>query len=347
MKTIPNLVLTAVLCVAASSRAEEINPNHISLSGRFGFNVSGKFKGIGGGLLGPGGGSTRQTPDGDTYNYDDGYLLTDVSGNYGGQTWYVGYDDSSSQISGNTLLLSRSTASGSLNGSSEDAGPTLGFELVYSRELGRGEKRSWGLEAAVNWQPIDFKDNGRRYATVSRVTDAYAFESGTTPPSASPGSPYQGSYGGPGFLFNDTPISSSTTLVPGGAYVDGKHEFDGNLWGFRVGPYLEFDLGSRSHLAVSGGLAVGFLGADVDWSETAYLPGGGTASGSGRASDSEVLWGAYLQAQFSYDLGNDWRALAGAQYQYLGTYEHTFAGRGVELDMTGTFFFTIGFSKSF
>src|SRR5256885_10986486 len=44
--------------------------------------------------------------------FRSGYVLTDVSGNLGGQTWYWGYDDSASQISGNTILLNRSTVSG-------------------------------------------------------------------------------------------------------------------------------------------------------------------------------------------------------------------------------------------
>src|SRR5207248_6705068 len=56
--------------------------------------------------------SSRLTPRGDRYNYDDGYLLTDTSGNYGGQTWYWGYDNSANQISGNTIMLSRSTIMG-------------------------------------------------------------------------------------------------------------------------------------------------------------------------------------------------------------------------------------------
>src|SRR6266699_1485286 len=72
--------------------------NRLSLSARFGFNISGKFKGIGNGLFTVPAPNPRRTLDGDAYNYDDGYVLTDSSGNFGGETRYWGYDDSASQI---------------------------------------------------------------------------------------------------------------------------------------------------------------------------------------------------------------------------------------------------------
>ena len=58
--------------------------NRFSVNARFGLNISAKFKRASSlSLTAP----SRSTPDGNRYNYDDGYVLTDVSGNAGGQTW--------------------------------------------------------------------------------------------------------------------------------------------------------------------------------------------------------------------------------------------------------------------
>jgi len=342
------LVLTAALFTTASILAQEdAATNRVSGAVRLGFNVSGKFKGIGKGLFTASPPTPRLTPDGDQYNYDDGYLLTDASGNLGGQTWYAGYDDSAAQISGNQLLLSRSTASAGAAGKDQDADLSVGFEVTYQRQLGFNDRLAWGVEASVNYQPIQFSDNGNYAATVTKVTDAYAFTTGTTPPSATPGSPYQGSYGGPGFLFGDSIAGTSSQTIPSGATFSGRHEFDGNLWGLQLGMYGEHRLSQHWQASVSGGVALGFLSADVSWSEQAPLPGGGTASLSGGGNDSDVLFGFYLGASAAYDLGKNWSAFGGVQYQFLGSYENNFAGRAVEVNFSGSIFFTIGISKMF
>jgi hypothetical protein len=342
------LVLLATSCLAGgllNTHADEPT-NRFGASLRVGFNIAGKFKGLGNGLFTGGMPVPRLTPDGDTYNYDDGYILTDSSGNFGGETWYVGYDDSATQISGDQLLLSRSTVSANGSSSDQDADLSIGFEFQYQRQLGFGEKWAWGLEAALNFQPIQFEDTGDFGAAVTRTTDAYAFASGTTPPSASPSSPYQGSYGGPGFLVGDSVVGTTTQTLPNGATFAGRYDFDGNLWGMRLGLYAERGLSQRWLAALSGGLATGWLSADVSWSENATLPGGGTATLRGSDDDSDFLFGFYLGATAAYDLGKDWSAVGGVQYQFLGEYENNFAGRTAEVNFSGGLFVTLGISKT-
>jgi hypothetical protein len=341
------LAVLGLLAAAPSVPAQNEAANRFSLSGRLGFNVSGKFKHIGNGLFTASTPTPRFTPDGDPYNYDDGYLLTDVSGNFGGQTWYVGYDDSAAQVVNDQLLLSRSTASANVSGKDQNADVSVGFELNYRRQLGFNDRFAWGLEAALNYQPIEFGDNGQYGATVAKVTDAYAITPGTTPPAATSGSPYQGSYGGPSFLFGDAVVGTSSQTIANGATFSGRHEFDGNLWGLQLGMYLDLPLEPRWQASVNAGLAVGFLSADVKWSESASLPGGGTAALAGGGSDNDALFGFYLGARLGYDLGDDWSVFGGAQYQFLGSYDGNFDGRTVEVDFGATFYLTIGFSKTF
>jgi len=342
------LVLSAAVCLAAHvSAASEEFTNRFTASARVGFRISGQFKGIGNGLFTGGPVTPRLTPDGDAYNYDDGYLLTDVSGNLGGQTWYVGYDDSATQISGNQLLLSRSTANASLSGADQDADNSVGFEVAYQHQLGYNKDYAWGIDASVNYQPVHFSDNGNYAAAVTKVTDAYAFTPGTTPPSATPGAPYQGSFGGPGFLFGDSIVGTSTQAIPSGAMISGSHEFVGRLSGGHLGAYGERQFGQRLRAGLAGGLALGILTADAGWSETATLPGGGTVSLSGIGSDVDVLVGFYLGATAAYKLTEDLHVLGGVQYQFLNDYSHDFAGRTVELDFSGAIYVTLGLSWSF
>jgi hypothetical protein len=347
MKTIRfNLVVLTVALFTVAAGADEIATNRLSFSGRLGFNISARFKNIAVAPIGAPA-SPRRTPsqpgqpDGDPYNYDDGYVLTDVSENYGGQTWYWGYDNSGSQISGNTILLSRTTttAAGGASGSFDDD-PSLGCELTYNRLLGVKDDARYGLEMAVNYLNLSLRAKDTFRGSATRVTDAYPFTSGTTPPDTATGL-YQGSFEGPGFVIGDTPVSSSTVVVPGATVTD-KRRFDGDLWGFRLGPYLEVPLGGPMNLSISGGLAVGLLNADAAWSQTT-----GNSTLSGRGDDWDVLWGGYVSAAVTWYLSERWSLIGGAQFQTLGDYEHSFGGRKVEVDLSNTWFVTLGLSYKF
>src|SRR6266498_3609580 len=90
----PVLVTSAMLCatLAAAEPSGDTDANwtnRVSLSLRLGLGISARFKGIGGSLQASAPAANgRRTPDGDRYNYDNGYVLTDLSGNVGNQTWY-------------------------------------------------------------------------------------------------------------------------------------------------------------------------------------------------------------------------------------------------------------------
>lgn len=341
------LLFGIALLVATAAPADEIATNRLSFSARFGLNITARFKNV---SVAPVSAPARPRttppqpgrPDGDPYNYDDGYALTDESGNFGGQTWYWGYDSSASQISGNTILLSRTTAgaSASSSPSSFDDDPQVGCELTYNRLLGVAHNARYGVEAAVNYLNLALHANSTFAGSATRVTDAYPFTPGTTPPDTATG-PYQGSFEGPGFVIGGTPVSSSATIVPGEAVTDGR-QFDADLWGFRLGPYLEVPLGARVNLSFSGGLAGGLLFDNVAWTQTS-----GNSTLSGHGDDFAVLWGGYVSAVASCRISEHWGLVGGAQYQNLGRYQHTFGGRQVELNLRGSIFLTVGLSCQF
>ena len=332
--------------------------NRLTLSLRYGLNINGRFKGRAGGanaafanVLA----NDRRTPQGDAYNYNNGYVLTDISGNAGGQTWYWGYDNSSQvNFANNTISFDRTTMSrlpGSGGDDSEDISK-LGAELAYNYEL--GVKEDWhqlryGLELAINWLPISFNNNNAYNASFSRLTDTYSYTPGTTPPGYGVGSelPYQGSFAGPNFVINVPPINSISTPLPGGDFLV-QQSFDANLWGFRLGPYLEMPLSKRWSLHLSGGLAVGLIDDDVSWRETLTLPEGGRAITSNYSgSNTQLLWGYYVGLQAAYQISQRWGVEAGVQYQDIGVYDHNFGGRAVELDLSKSIFIHAGLSFSF
>jgi hypothetical protein len=336
------LVAAAILVPAAvaEDQIETNSLNHIRFVPWAAFGIKARFQSPSSLLLSP----SRTTPDGNSYNYNDGYVLTDSSGNAGGQTWNWGYD-SSSQISGNSILMDQTVVSGnaSSSASTDLSNPGWGGELVYDRELGRHGNMRYGIESAINYAKISLSASGSGTGDIVQTTNAFAFNSGTTPPTA----PYQGTFNGPGFLIGSSPVSSSSTIMAGAADIMTTHRLNANIWGIKLGPYLEFPVDERVDLSISGGLAVALLDASASWTETVNLTGSGTLRASGGGRDLGFLCGGYIVATLSWQLSEHWDAEAGGQYQYLGVYRHSFGGSQVELDFSKSIFVTFGISYSF
>ena len=78
------------------------------------------------------------------------------------------------------------------------------------------------------------------------------------------------------------------------------------------------------------------------------LPGGaGTLTASGSGSDFSMLCGYYLGLNAAYQFTERWSVEAGMQYQNLGTYDHNFGGRMMQLDLSKSVFLTIGLGYRF
>jgi hypothetical protein len=323
---------------AAAAQTDTGSLDRVRFVGRAAFNLKGGFKDVGSFVANPG---ARTTPDGDPYNYDDGYVLTDVSGNAGGQTWYWGYD-SASQISGDTILMHRATVTGSTSsGAGTSSDSSLGFELVYDRKLGRYEQFDYGVEVAMNYVGVSLPGYNQGSANLTQTTDTYGFTPGTTPP----GAPYQGDFNGPGFLINAVPFSSIST--PGTATIVGNSKLDADVWAWRLGPYVDYSVTERLQLSFSAGLAMAVFSVSGSWAETMVISGQPPISAAGAGSDTALQWGVYLGLNASWQWRPQWGATIGLQYQYLDTYEEAIGGRAVELDLGKSIAVTFGVSYSF
>lgn len=364
---------TVAMLLAGSAMAEDTQRelNHFSFSGRFGFNIGVKMKDAGVATVSPVINNNRTTPSdpnrpgGDPYNYDNGYIYPDISGSGDGMTWYWGYDDSASQINSSTLnpgnynsalpdnsiLFSRTTSVGTSSGSQEfnDCGPYPGFELTYSRELGRDGENSYGLEFALNYLNLCMDAKSEASTTITTQTDAYLFADGTTPPSATPSLPYQQTYSGPltgtaGFMLNNT--VAGTVISYNTAAVAGRYKFQADLFGFRMGPYFEYPLDEKTSLTLAAGFAFNVVSADASWREVATS---GSVSSTTSYSDNitDVLWGGYAGGSINYRINPDWTAVGGFQWQDLSCFSHNLGAKKVELDMSSSIFLVVGLSYSF
>lgn len=351
------LPVTGALLFATAVSAEQSeqtylnSTNRVSLKLKLGFNIKGGFQGVGT-TFGPGSplANPRFTPRGDRYNYDDGYVFPDRSGSGDGLTWYWGYDDGAQVDASavNTIDMHRTTATGIVNDRSGTIDqPAVGAEISYDYEIGKkqddnGRELRYGIEGALSWLPIEFGGHSIYNLALAQTTDTYGYFDGTTPPTG----PYQGSYGGPGFVIQTASTRNVTSL--GAGTLDVRQNFDGNLWGARLGPYIEYPMSEKFSFHLSGGLAVGLMQAEASWSERLTLVGGGgTSRISGSGSDVDLLWGFYVGLDAQYQINERWGVEAGIQLQDLGTYSHNFGGRTAEVDLSEAIFIHLGISYSF
>jgi hypothetical protein len=298
--------------------------NRFGLSYRAGFNITASFKN-----KGP---SSASDPGpamgGVDHNYDDGFNRVDISGNAGGMTWNWGYA-SASQIVGDTLAFSSSRA-GTIN-RDVAADPSSGLELTYNRQLGTCDNWRWGLEAAWNYSALSLRDKsvaGNGPLTV----DTYRL-GGIVPPLP----PYAGTFAGPGPLIGDTPTRLPVTFVS---------KLDADVFGWRLGPYVDIPLSDRLTFSLSGGLAVLLVDSELDFHESVTV-GSSKISKSVSGSHADVLPGGYLSGAFSVAVTESLRVFTGAQYQGAGHYVHREGNKQATLDFGQSVFCMVGAAFSF
>jgi hypothetical protein len=304
--------------------------NRVMVSARAAFNIEAAFGYSASAPLGGG----RTTPDGDPYNYDDGYVYPDVSG--GTETWYWGYDDDTTQVVGNEVLLSQITSvvdSGMKE--YDESYVNLGAELTYSRVFEVDGKYQFGMDVSIACVPLNYDDRSQVQANEVTTTDGYAFTA-PNPPTG----PYQGTFDGPGFLISTTPSSSTVSEAPGSSF--GVYsELDGYLWSSRIGPFIEYPVTEDLMLHVSLGLSLGLVDVDASWHTDEAVPqrGGG--------DDSDFLSGGFISADLFWQMKEKWYVGYGLEFEYLNDWEEDFGSGRYSLDFTRTVQFNFGLLYAF
>jgi hypothetical protein len=324
--------------------------NRFGISYRAGFNITAQFKNVGNVARGAGGrGPGPATGGGIDRFYDDGYNRVDTSGNKDGLTWFWGYKDNETQVPGNDTLVMHSTTVSPITSKTIDSDPEHGGEVTWNREFCRSEKNKWicGLEGAFGWTDIDIRDHRPLVGGERKISDA--FDLGGVNPNVPPQNAqypgHAGTFEGPGPLIDDSP-TRTTMYSPNGATVFGTRRFDGDLWTFRLGPYMDFPLDDKWTFSLSAGAAVGVLDGEFQFRQVASTSSGsGFQSGSG--NKTEVLYGGFVSATIHYAITEQWGAFVGGQYLGLTGYSAKAAGQKIELDLARTAFLVVGMSLTF
>jgi hypothetical protein len=293
---------------------------------------------------------TQPLGGGVDYNYDDGFVRVDSSGNLGGETWNWGYENASqidpSGLGSVDYTLTRGLADGSAD---EDGGGEMGVDVFGYLDMGAAsivpmlEKRgaTWGFRGGFNYNHVDV--DSRSTITSSTVTQTDRFSlNGTVPPPA----PYRGgSFAGPGPLIGDSPTRS---FGPGGsAMISGSRELDVHLSVLSLGSYLELPVFTNFSLMFEGGLSAGIAAGSYDFQSRTSAPGLGSRTSSGSDSETSVLPGFYLGIEAIYQLNKNWGIQAGGRYQFMDEFELQSNGSSAALSFDSAFILSLGAVYSF
>jgi hypothetical protein len=286
---------------------------------------------------------------GTNYNYDDGFVHVDSSGNLGGETWNWSYaNDSQYNPAGDgsiAMSLSNSLADGDAR---EDGGLENGFEAFAYYDMGavtipalRERGATWGFRGGLHYARIDMRNSDSVSSNVETMTDLFDL-GGTIPPLA----PYTGSFSGPGPLIGDSPVDRSSA-ISGRALVTGSRDLDVHLTTFNFGGYLEVAVAPKFNLLLEGGISAAIASGDYDFESSTSIGGLGTRQSSGSDSGTSILPGFYLGLSGIYRLNESWGIHAAGRYQYMDEFDLESNGSGANLSFDSAFVLSLGAVYSF
>ena len=322
--------------------------NGWSLAPSVGLNIRTTFKSLGG--------FTTQTAVGAAiggvdHNYDDGFNRVDTNVGLPGDTWNWGFSNvSQTPPFDNTVRMNSSSSAADLT-SQSGSDYKLGLEVRYSRQIGVLENLRWGIEGVFSWHDLSAEENHSLAGTVTRITDTYSLNNIPTP------APFTGTAGGPGPLISDIP-ARTPTVIPGGAVVTGQSKLDAALFAIKLGPQVEWrpSPASRWGLTLNAGLAAAIVNSEFTFSESVTIPSMGpglqpgvsaTQTRAGSGSTAEVLLGGYAGLSASYKFTDRLSLIGAGQYQNLGTFSQTVAGKKAEIELGNTILLSLGLRYSF
>jgi hypothetical protein len=333
-------VLTIGIAAAhAEAESESLwKRNRISVSFKAVFNIDAEF-------VDPGSTFSLSDPGPDTGSveertYDNGFNRVDITGNnHGGVigTWYWDYSDPS-QISGGNLVVESTSASTSGSSTATDE-PYLGFEITYNRELGAKGRVHYGIEGAFGFFNVSITDTDPLPGTTTVVTDSFSLD-GQIP--AAPPTGY--TFEGPHQVISSTPVRTVNTTA--GTGVAGTRTVDSDVYGFRLGPYMDVDLGKDWYLTFSGGLAFAAVDSDFKLFESVSLPSG-DALRAGNDGSTDWVFGGFVSGSLGYSITENLGLFVGGQYEALGDVQENIGGKQMILHLGGAVSGLAGISVSF
>lgn len=279
---------------------------------------------------------------GRNYEYEDGSVRVDASGNAGGLTGYWGYDNASQyDAAGNSLSfnLNRSLSNGRA-GETEEFSP--GFEIFSNLEMGAfhvlsGRKLSWGIKGGFHYAKISTGGSGSLTSDVLRVTDRFDTTGITLFPS--PG--YQGSFGGPGALIGDDP-SRTVAVIENGASIRSDLDLEVDMITLAAGPYIEIPLAERFSVSAEAGVSVSIAHGDYEFDTLTTLTGRPAQASSGDDTRTMILPGFHAGVSAIWQLTEHFGLQGSARYQYIDSFSVDANGSDASLSFDGSAIISFG-----
>lgn len=279
------------------------------------------------------------------YEYDNGYVRVDSSGNAGGQTWNWGYSDATQYdpSGGGSIAMTQtnSLANGRAEGD-DDAGLGLEIEARYHAGafiFGKSEAR-WGFRAGLHYADVGIS-NGDAFTSGMRVmTDRFALN-GVVPPL--PG--YAGSFGGPGPMISDSP--TRVFSEGGNALVTGLQDLDVDLFTLNFGPWLEIPVASWLDVTLEAGVSAALASGEYSFVSNTTAPGLGSQTSTGSDSGTDLLLGAHFGLGVIHEVGPQWDVFLKCRYQFMPDFDLSANGSNASLDFGSAFLLSAGVIHSF
>lgn len=275
--------------------------------------------------------------------YDDGYVLTDQTGNAQGFTSYWGYNSASQyDASAQTLTMHSANSFSGTSRTSADDSPYLGFDMAYGGKLWRSKRLTIGWDFGFGLLPLKIKDN--RPFNADLTVQSYVYP---VPFSVMPTAPYHGGPSGEGQPTLGVQWTPGPTQTIPNQTVTGSRSLDMNLYTLRLGPSFHYELSRYLAASASVGGAFGIISGDYHYDETLGYENGATARNTGNFGATKTVCGGYATAALMYHAVENGDIYIAAQYMPMGDTVFSSGGRQARLKLGGAIYFSAGFNWPF
>lgn len=290
------------------------------------------------------------------FNYTNGFVRIDSSGNVGGLTTFWSYNSAAqvdpvgfSGLGGInfTTLSGGMSQAGSVAEDNVAAG--AGFDLRADLRIGAlsfipargGRTASWGLHTGFQYARVEVNNADTLTAGLTSITDSFALGAGVL--GVLPAAPFVGTFPGPGPLINDgtTPVPGSAsalrTFGAATATITGTRDLEVQMFIARFGSYIDIPVTEKIDLMVEGGFLVGVASGSYDWQTTVNVPGVGAQTTSGHSSHNRLLPGFYAGLGLTYNITPKFGIMTSARYQYMRQFDLIANGSDASLNFSSAF----------
>ncbi|MBL9144152.1 MAG: hypothetical protein JNM99_10785 [Verrucomicrobiaceae bacterium] len=274
-------------------------------------------------------------------SYQNGYVNPDPNTSITGSTWFWGYE-ADSQLQGNSLIFQggggtivqtefTSTSGDWTEGNLDGFGPTLQAEWITRLNA----EWSWSVLGSFFFTQFDAEHSGSTFSAthmsqVQSVTDSYDL-GGLLPPAG----PYHGDFAGPGPTLPVSPSSRSYHNVSeeNDRYRNViRQAFELQLLTFSLGPTVEWHRG-RWGVQASAGLAINVARWEAEQQERLLRNGEEIQSWLDRETETEALFGGFVQLAAHRSFDHDWHVSAFVRYDWSQGIEASVGPSTVEVDL--------------